>query len=89
MGGKGSREGGRGAGGGGIGLEEVDDIVHPRAGERRMKLRVAAVTVLVALVAAGLAHAQQDGLTPEVTALHPRAEAGDGERSVNLNLRLK
>ncbi len=49
-----------------------------------MKPLVAAVSVLVALAAGGLAHAQQDGLTPEVTALRPRAEAGDAEAIAEL-----
>ena len=44
-----------------------------------MKPLVAAVSVLVALAAGGLAHAQQDWRTPEVTALRARAEAGDAK----------
>ena len=47
--------------------------VYIRIKERRMKPLVAAVAVLVALVAGGLVHAQQDGLTPEVTDLSPNS----------------
>ena len=49
-----------------------------------MKPLVAAVSVLVALAAGGLAHAQQDLATPEVTALRARAEAGDAKAIAEL-----